>query len=302
MSYTNKAILDHTSHTLCTPVTPQAQQWWNDPVYSSMTLFAASTLQCTVNRDILQNPIFLSMVTLTFDLNFQISLSEGPSTSSVWIWCKSIQRFPRYFIHKQVTESAKNRTLCSLRTACDNKQARLNVDKQAERKIVKWCKLFWSSCGSKWEPVELLYYLILLTSAVHHTVIIVIIIKTVLIVQIRDASSHYRDQFIADSQTSSVAQTVLRNPWHEHALHIDTHSDMLVYSTAPQHVTGHTMGCQPRNRDVVHLWPPYVIGQAIYIFILWFLLVSSFFSSSNLSRRRLNVYHTSTHNVALVRI
>jgi len=60
--------------------------------------------------------------------------------------------------------------------------------------------------------VELLYYLILLTSAVHHTVIIVIIIKTVLIVQIRDASSHYRDQFIADSQTSSVAQTVLRNP------------------------------------------------------------------------------------------
>jgi len=77
---------------------------------------------------------------------------------------------------------------------------------------------------------------------------------------------------------------------------------MLVYSTAPQHVIGHTMGCQPRNRDVVHLWPPYVIGQAIYIFILWFLLVSSFFSSPNLSRRRLNVYHTSTHNVALVRI
>ena len=48
----------------------------------------------------------------------------------------------------------------------------------------------------------------------------------------------------------------------------------------------------------VHLWPPYVIGQAIYIFILWFLLL---FSSPNLSGRRLDVYHTSTHGVALVR-
>ena len=35
-----------------------------------------------------------------------------------------------------------------------------------------------------------------------------------------------------------------------------------------------------------------------YIFILWFLL----FSSPNLSGRRLDVYHTSTHGVALVRI
>ena len=45
-----------------------------------------------------------------------------------------------------------------------------------------------------------------------------------------------------------------------------------------------------------------------YIFALWFLsiyLLSSsifFFSSPNLSRRRLDVYHTSTHGVALVRI
>jgi len=40
---------------------------------------------------------FLSQVTLTFDL--QTRLSEGPS--SVWIWRKSLQRFPRYYIHKQ---------------------------------------------------------------------------------------------------------------------------------------------------------------------------------------------------------
>ena len=37
-----------------------------------------------------------------------------------------------------------------------------------------------------------------------------------------------------------------------------------------------------------------------YIFALWFLL--SFFSSPNLSRRRLDVCHTSTHVVALLRI
>jgi len=39
-----------------------------------------------------------------------------------------------------------------------------------------------------------------------------------------------------------------------------------------------------------------------YIFIMWFLLSSSSssFSSPNLSGRRLDVYHTSTHGVALV--
>jgi len=42
-----------------------------------------------------------------------------------------------------------------------------------------------------------------------------------------------------------------------------------------------------------------------YIFALWFLssiFYLSFFSSPNLSRHRLDVYHTSTHGVALVRI
>jgi len=40
-----------------------------------------------------------------------------------------------------------------------------------------------------------------------------------------------------------------------------------------------------------------------YIFTLWFLLLSSFFlSSPNLSLRRLDVYHTYTHGMALVRI
>jgi len=48
------------------------------------------------------------------------------------------------------------------------------------------------------------------------------------------------------------------------------------------------------------LWSPYVIGQTIILSSCSFFL--SFFSSPNLSGRRLNVYHTLEHGVALVRI
>ena len=53
------------------------------------------------------------------------------------------------------------------------------------------------------------------------------------------------------------------------------------------------------------LWSPYVIGQTIIFSSCFFLLSSSFFlffSSPNLSGRRLDVYHTLGHGVALVRI
>ena len=54
------------------------------------------------------------------------------------------------------------------------------------------------------------------------------------------------------------------------------------------------------------LWSPYVIGQTIILlpcdFFLLLLLLSFFVSSPNLSGRRLDVYHTSTHGVALVQI
>jgi len=52
---------------------------------------------------------FWSLVTLTFDLDIQTRPIEGSNTSSVWIWRKSIQRFQRYFVHKQKprTDGAK---------------------------------------------------------------------------------------------------------------------------------------------------------------------------------------------------
>ena len=48
--------------------------------------------------------------------------------------------------------------------------------------------------------------------------------------------------------------------------------------------------------------PMYYNRAGHYIFVLWFLPSSSFISSPNLSGCRLDVYHTSTHGVALVRI
>jgi len=38
------------------------------------------------------------------------SSERGLNASSVWIRRKSVQRFPRYFIHKQKSHSAKSRT------------------------------------------------------------------------------------------------------------------------------------------------------------------------------------------------
>ena len=51
------------------------------------------------------------------------------------------------------------------------------------------------------------------------------------------------------------------------------------------------------------LWPPYVADAGIIFLPCGFFLLSSFFlSSPTLSGRRLDVYHTSTHGVDLVRI
>jgi len=45
---------------------------------------------------------FMSLVTLTFDLDLQTRPSERPNTSSaVWIWRKSFQQLPRYFTREE---------------------------------------------------------------------------------------------------------------------------------------------------------------------------------------------------------
>jgi len=55
----------------------------------------------------------------------------------------------------------------------------------------------------------------------------------------------------------------------------------------------------------LYLWPPVVMGRPLYftavvsIFLLSFFLL---FFSPNISGRRFDVYHTSTHDVASVRI
>jgi len=59
--------------------------------------------------------------------------------------------------------------------------------------------------------------------------------------------------------------------------------------------------CYIVNKKHVIMPPPLHSRCGHYIFVLWFLL-SFFLSSPNLSSRRVDVYHTSTHGVALVRI
>ena len=48
-----------------------------------------------------ENPVFLSVVALTFDLWSLTLTFKLVQASSLWIWCKSVQQQPRYFIHKQ---------------------------------------------------------------------------------------------------------------------------------------------------------------------------------------------------------
>jgi len=58
-----------------------------------------------------------------------------------------------------------------------------------------------------------------------------------------------------------------------------------------------------RDLSGTKLWPPCVPDADIIFLPCGFsFLLSLLFSSPNLSRRRLDVYHTSTHGVALVRI
>jgi len=65
-----------------------------------------------------------------------------------------------------------------------------------------------------------------------------------------------------------------------------------------------TLGIGPHSSlsSSFFLWPPYGIRQAIIFLPCGFSSSILFYSSPNLSGRRLDVYHTSTHDLALVRI
>jgi len=65
---------------------------------------------------------FLSLVSLTFDLDLQTRPNEGPNASYVWILRKSVQWLARYFIHKQKKVSDRQRQKHNLPqfTACGN--------------------------------------------------------------------------------------------------------------------------------------------------------------------------------------
>jgi len=58
-----------------------------------------------------QRAFYLILSYLACDSDIQTHPSERPNTSSMWLWRKSAQWFPRYFIHKQtnkeVTTSSK---------------------------------------------------------------------------------------------------------------------------------------------------------------------------------------------------
>ena len=93
-----------------------------------------------------ENAFLLVILTfeLTFDLDVQTCPSEGPNTSCVWTWRKCVQRFSRYFMHKQnVTDSAKNRTVRkSLRAVITKTRFGRSPCERFDRKTVNGPGLF----------------------------------------------------------------------------------------------------------------------------------------------------------------
>jgi len=87
--------------------------------------------------------------------------------------------------------------------------------------------------------------------------------------------------------------------WKKHCSKLSVHWNFFQLAVTHLNTPFHCIGCGSL------WWSPYVIGQTI-IFLPcdFYLLLSSsfFFSLPDLSGQRLDVYHTSTHAVALVRI
>jgi len=54
------------------------------------------------------------------DLDLQTRPSEGPNTSSMWVWHKFVQRFQRYFIHNKSPDLWHRKQKLPQFTACGN--------------------------------------------------------------------------------------------------------------------------------------------------------------------------------------
>jgi len=77
---------------------------------------------------------------LTFDIDLQTHPSERPNTFFTWIWRKSVQRFPRYFIHKQKTTDWRRQKQNLLQfTACGNQQVEssMPLDQRKRKRAVR---------------------------------------------------------------------------------------------------------------------------------------------------------------------
>ena len=112
------------------------------------------------------------------------------------------------------------------------------------------------------------------------------------------------DQLRTSFEPDSVVESGLHRKWY--ALHVQAAAENGHDSCIICSYRAHSLQLPERGTTQL-LWSPYVIGRP-YIFLpcsffpsSFFLLPSSsFFSSPNLSGRRSDVYHTSTHGVALV--
>jgi len=95
VDHTSPGLSVHSHH-------PRTRQRRNGSMCCCITLFAASAFQCIFNGEEIWGKRNMSLVTLTFDRP-----SEGPNTSSLWIWRKPVQRFWRYFIHKPINKKSQ---------------------------------------------------------------------------------------------------------------------------------------------------------------------------------------------------
>ena len=107
------------------------------------------------------------------------------------------------------------------------------------------------------------------------------------------------------SSSTNFAMPQLRTNCGERAF---SHAGPAAWNALPEDIRVVSDSVVSRKRLKTHfLWSPYAIRQTIifsscFFLLLLLLLLLSFFSSPNLSGRRLDVYHTLAHGVALVRI